>query len=124
MSLLHTLTHPKRIQDVRFHKAKSGEEFLLVAAEDKKVTIYSTRSEDSTSLPVVAEATGHENRYGMLVSHLLSPCQRLLVPFCFSSVKAIDTLAVTASKSDPKRAWTTIMSKGTQLIQKVYNQNP
>lgn len=64
MALLYAFTHPKRVQDVRFHRTITGKELLLVAAEDKKVTIYSTNSSDSTSLPIVAEAIGHENRYG------------------------------------------------------------
>ena len=66
MSLLHTLTHPSRIQDIRFYTSSDGTEYLLVAAEDKKVTFYSTDSEDSTSLPIIAVAIGHENRYSLL----------------------------------------------------------
>lgn len=64
MELLHTVTHPSRIHDVRFCKKDSGDgELLLVAAEDKKVTVYDSSSDDSTSLPIVAELIGHQNRY-------------------------------------------------------------
>ncbi|KAL5536983.1 MAK11 [Sanghuangporus sanghuang] len=87
MSLLHTVRHSKRIQDVRFHRAKSGEEYLLVASEDRKVTIYSTKSEDNTSLPIIAEAVGHQNR-----------------------VKSLDTLAVATTQAKSEQKWTTIMS--------------
>ncbi|KAL5531595.1 hypothetical protein ACEPAG_4472 [Sanghuangporus baumii] len=87
MSLLHTIRHSKRIQDVRFHRAKSGEEYLLVASEDKKVTFYSTKSEDNTSLPIIAEAVGHQNR-----------------------VKSLDTLVVATTKTKTEQKWTTIMS--------------
>ncbi|KAL5492334.1 MAK11 [Sanghuangporus weigelae] len=87
MSLLYTVRHSKRIQDVRFHRAKSGEEYLLVASEDKKVTIYSTKSEDNTTLPIIAEAIGHQNR-----------------------VKSLDTLVVATTRMKEEQKWTTIMS--------------
>ncbi|EJD07517.1 WD40 repeat-like protein [Fomitiporia mediterranea MF3/22] len=86
MVLLHTFTHPKRVQDVRFYRSTSGKEYLLVAAEDKKVTFYNTTSTDSTSLPIVAEAIGHQNR-----------------------VKAIAILGVATPHTAPERPWTTIM---------------
>ncbi|KAH8116375.1 WD40 repeat-like protein [Phellopilus nigrolimitatus] len=89
MSLTHTFTHPSRVHDVHFCSNISSESedvFLLVAAEDKKVTIYDTSSKDSTSLRVIAEVIGHQNR-----------------------VKAIDTLAIAIPSSSP-RSWTTILS--------------
>ncbi|THH12062.1 hypothetical protein EW145_g254 [Phellinidium pouzarii] len=86
MALLLTFTHPSRVQDVRFcsNVAPNNEcEFLLVAAEDKKVTIYSTTSKDSTSLPVIAEVIGHQNR-----------------------VKAMDILSIAITSF---HSWTTIL---------------
>ena len=62
MQLLQTFSHSSRIQDVRFFLDEDGTEYLLVAAEDKKVTFYGLEAEDTNSLPVVAEAVGHENR--------------------------------------------------------------
>lgn len=65
MVLLHTLTHPARVQDVCFcsHLPASEEkEYLLVAADDKIVTFYDTSSTDSTSLPIAAETIAHNNR--------------------------------------------------------------
>ena len=65
MVLLHTLTHPARVHDISFCSEMPGNkeaEYLLVAAEDKKVTFYETTGEDSTSLPVVAETAAHKNR--------------------------------------------------------------
>ena len=85
MSLLYTINHPKSIQDVLFHQAKSGEEYLLVASEYKKVNVYSTNSEDSTSLPIIAEAIGHQNRY--------APFQ------CTRSISLTSTLTVIQRKS-------------------------
>ena len=63
MSLLHTITHRSRVQDVRFVSRLKGDgELLLVAAEDKKVTIYDMSGAESTSIPIVAELVGHTNR--------------------------------------------------------------
>lgn len=65
MVLLHTLTHPARVQDISFCCGLPGNkeaEYLLVAAEDKKVTFYDTTGKDSTSLPIVAETAAHKNR--------------------------------------------------------------
>ena len=63
MSLLHTLTHGSRVHDVRFF-AEEESKYLLVAAEDGKVTFYSLPSgpQDDASLPTIAQAVGHENR--------------------------------------------------------------
>jgi protein MAK11 len=62
VKLLQTFSHPSRVHDVRFYCDSDGTEYLLVAAEDKKVTFYGLESESNTSLPIVAEAVGHENR--------------------------------------------------------------
>ncbi|KIK93527.1 hypothetical protein PAXRUDRAFT_12597 [Paxillus rubicundulus Ve08.2h10] len=63
MALRHTITHPSRIHSVRFCKRVNGEgELLLVAAEDKKVSIYNV-PEDPEQLPmIIAEMIGHSNR--------------------------------------------------------------
>lgn len=65
MTLLKTVTHPSRIHDVRFCKRRKDdeEELLLVAGEDKKVVIYNSEGGDETSLPVIGELVGHQNRY-------------------------------------------------------------
>lgn len=63
MTLLQTITHPSRIQDVRFVKRVGEEgELLLVAAEDKKVTVYDSENGSNTTLPILAELVGHQNR--------------------------------------------------------------
>ena len=69
MSPLHTFDHRSRIHDVQFcervtdeNEDETGAELLLVAAEDKKVTIYDSSGKDDTSLPVLAHFVGHENR--------------------------------------------------------------
>ncbi|KAF9224177.1 WD40 repeat-like protein [Gyrodon lividus] len=63
MALRHSITHPSRIHSVRFCKRVNGKgELLLVAAEDKKISIYEI-PEDPEQLPVmVAEMIGHSNR--------------------------------------------------------------
>ena len=43
-------------------RLKGDGELLLVAAEDKKVTIYDMSGAESTSIPIVAELVGHTNR--------------------------------------------------------------
>ncbi|THG98769.1 hypothetical protein EW026_g3486 [Hermanssonia centrifuga] len=89
VKLLHTITHPSRIHDVKFCKRAIGEgEVLLVAAEDKKVSVYDLPS-DRTQVPtVVAEMIGHTNR-----------------------VKAVDMLHIALpSISDSPRTSTTIVS--------------
>lgn len=64
MALRHTITHPSRIHSLRFCKRVNGDgELLLVAAEDKKVSVYQV-SEDPQSTPtIIAEMVGHSNRF-------------------------------------------------------------
>lgn len=91
--MIQSIAHPSRIQDVRFCRhplatdsdsSVDDSELLLVAAEDKKVTVYargpelavsigkaanSDRSDDDetgeleSSYGIVAELVGHSNRY-------------------------------------------------------------
>jgi len=87
MTLLHTITHPSRLHNVKFCKRVVGDgEVLLVAAEDKKLSIYDIPS-DRTEVPtVIAEMVGHANR-----------------------VKAVDTLSVALPHAAP-RSSTTVVS--------------
>ncbi|KAF8519659.1 WD40-repeat-containing domain protein [Gautieria morchelliformis] len=65
MTLLHTLTHPSRVHDVKFFRPVNVDgqpEFLLVAAEDKKVTVYQLLSTADAPPRVIAELVGHTNR--------------------------------------------------------------
>lgn len=87
MQLLHTITHPSRLHDVKFaarvNSAGTGnDDLLLSGGEDKKLTVYSVpdytnydpeneNEEDIEKPTVIAEMTGHTNR-----------------------VKAIDTLTI------------------------------
>lgn len=72
MTILHTITHPSRIHDIRFTKRVNGEgELLLVAAENKLVTIYDVPSIPEQPPTVICELFGHQNR-----------------------VKAVDTLSI------------------------------
>ncbi|KAH7890993.1 WD40-repeat-containing domain protein [Phlebopus sp. FC_14] len=89
MVLQHTVTHPSRIQSVRFCKRVNGEgELLLVAAEDKKVSVYEVLKDPEQLPKIIAEMIGHLNR-----------------------VKAVETLdiALPASSSTDARKMTTIV---------------
>ncbi|PCH44568.1 WD40 repeat-like protein [Wolfiporia cocos MD-104 SS10] len=89
MTLLHTITHPSRLHDVKFCKRVVGNgEVLLVAAEDKKLSVYDLPSDRTIVPPVVAEMVGHTNR-----------------------VKAVETLAIALpSASGSTQSSTTIIS--------------
>ncbi|KAH7335500.1 WD40-repeat-containing domain protein [Rhizoctonia solani] len=86
MTLLDTITHASRVHDVKFWASgdKLTHELLLVAAEDKLVTVYQIDSEERTSR-IIARFEGHTNR-----------------------VKALDILPVSSPGS--KNQKTTLMS--------------
>ena len=64
MTLIHTLQHPSRIHDVRFCKRVEDKgELLLVAAEDKRVTVYEVPSDHEKPPSIIAHFVGHENRH-------------------------------------------------------------
>ncbi|CCM02642.1 uncharacterized protein FIBRA_04746 [Fibroporia radiculosa] len=88
MTLLHSITHPSRLHDVRFCRRVVGNgEVLLVAAEDKKVSVYDVSS-DKTVIPnIIAEMIGHTNR-----------------------VKAVEVLSVSLPTAYTIRSWTTLVS--------------
>ncbi|EKM50100.1 uncharacterized protein PHACADRAFT_32944 [Phanerochaete carnosa HHB-10118-sp] len=72
MNMIHTVQHRSRIHDIKFCKRVEGEgELLLVAAEDKKVSVYEIPADREQTPRIIAHFVGHENR-----------------------VKAIDALAV------------------------------
>lgn len=63
MTLLHILRHPSRIHDVKFSKRVNGDEdILLIAAEDKKLSVYSIPANREETPTIIAEMTGHTNR--------------------------------------------------------------
>lgn len=76
MALLQSITHPARIHNIGFCKGPNGQELLLVAAEDKRVTLYllpnldsehESSDEDDIAIPrenppVFAYLSGHTNR--------------------------------------------------------------
>jgi len=90
MQLLHTITHPSRLHDVKFCERVNGKgEVLLAGAEDKKLSIYKIPDDpESTDPPtIIAEMVGHANR-----------------------VKAVETLSVALPESSgSKRSSTTIV---------------
>lgn len=75
MSLLQSVTHPARIHEILFCKGPKDQDVLLVAAEDKKVTLYvlptiaiadddedDAEKPDATALPIIGYLSGHLNR--------------------------------------------------------------
>jgi len=86
LALLHTLDHSSRIHDVKFAQRVGGEgEVVLVAAEDKKTTVYEVSPDSGTFLRAIAYLVGHGNR-----------------------VKALDTQKITLPSV--KQRFTTILS--------------
>lgn len=64
LALLHTLEHSSRIHDVKFaQRVDGGGEVILVAAEDKKTTVYEVSPDSGTFLRAIAYLVGHGNRY-------------------------------------------------------------
>ncbi|CAE6460776.1 unnamed protein product [Rhizoctonia solani] len=63
MTLLHTTMHPSRIHDIKFWTPDDEplREFLLVAAEDKFVTVYQIGHEEQ-SIKIIAKFGGHSSR--------------------------------------------------------------
>ncbi|KIM32943.1 hypothetical protein M408DRAFT_326639 [Serendipita vermifera MAFF 305830] len=76
MALLQSITHSARIHNIGFCKGPNGQDLLLVAAEDKRVTLYllpnldsehESSDEDDIAIPrenppVFAYLSGHTNR--------------------------------------------------------------
>jgi hypothetical protein len=98
MTLIQTISHPSRIHGCAFcprpHASSPDDELLLVAAEDKKISVYmcqpsvdaspkpsndESNPSDTDILPdaerdnksgycIVAELVGHENRFVLLAN--------------------------------------------------------
>jgi protein MAK11 len=63
LAVLYTLEHESRIQDVKFARRVDQEgEVILVAAEDKKTTVYEICLDSDTVLRPIAYLVGHRNR--------------------------------------------------------------
>lgn len=62
MDMLCTITHASRIHDIKFCRRVGSEgEFLLVGAEDHKLSVYDI-PKDGSAPSVIAEMVGHINR--------------------------------------------------------------
>ncbi|KAN0126332.1 WD40-repeat-containing domain protein [Lactarius tabidus] len=98
LALLHTLEHSSRIHDVKFAQRVDGEgEVVLVAAEDKKTTVYEVSPNSGTFLHAIAYLVGHGNR-----------------------VKALDTLKITLP-STTRRSTTVLSSVSSDGTINVYD---
>jgi len=106
MTLLHSISHPSRLHDIRFCKRVVGTgELLLVAAEDKKLSIYDTSSNPDELPTIVAEMIGHSNRF----VYFLSSSTSVFLKSYRISVKAVDTLSIALPSSPSYPSSTTIV---------------
>ncbi|VDC02899.1 unnamed protein product [Peniophora sp. CBMAI 1063] len=91
LSKVHTITHPSRIQDVKFVSRPDGAgQVLLVAAEDKKTTAYVVVPDADVQPRIIASFIGHGSR-----------------------VKAIDTLRVARADGTATTVLGSVSSDGT-----------
>ncbi|KAH7910234.1 WD40-repeat-containing domain protein [Hygrophoropsis aurantiaca] len=100
MVLRHTITHPSRIHNIRFcNRAHAAGEIMLVAAEDKKVSIYDIPEDHDTLPTIIAELVGHTNRVKAveMLQIALPPSKNQTS----ESIKSSTTIACTVS-SDGK----------------------
>jgi len=125
MTLIQTIPHPSRIHDFAFclrsHASSPDDELLLVAAEDKKISVYmcqpsvdaspkpsndESNPSDTDILPdaerddksqycIVAELVGHENRVKAI------DILRISVPSSSNEIESTSTILASAS-SDGK----------------------
>lgn len=107
MNLLHTITHPSRQHDVKFCKRVNGDgEILLIAAEDKMVSVYNISRDHNEAPTIIAEMIGHSNRSAF---HLTLPSNCRINHQ--HSVKAVDTISIALphlKDSNLDRSFTTI----------------
>ncbi|CDO68795.1 hypothetical protein BN946_scf184805.g4 [Trametes cinnabarina] len=63
MDLLHNITHPSRLHDIKFCKRVDGDgELLLAGGEDKKLSIYEVPKDRTKEPTIIADMLGHNNR--------------------------------------------------------------
>jgi protein MAK11 len=95
MALLQSFNHASRIHSISTSRTSSDREVLLVAGEDKKVSIYLLPPIEGypgdggrETPPLLATLSGHANRYARFA---LKPCVISEI-LTLSSVKAVDIL--------------------------------
>jgi protein MAK11 len=111
---VHTLEHSSRIHDVKFAQRVDGQgEVVLVAAEDKRTTVYEVSSDSGAFVRAIAYLVGHGNRYVHRVS------QRCPAQMSYS-VKAIDTQKITLP-SITRRSTTILSSVSSDGTINVYD---
>ncbi|KAI8996465.1 WD40 repeat-like protein, partial [Trametes punicea] len=62
MELLHSITHPSRLHDVKFCRRVDGGELLFAGGEDKKLSVYDVPKDRTKAPTIIAEMVGHSNR--------------------------------------------------------------
>ncbi|KJA23505.1 hypothetical protein HYPSUDRAFT_215091 [Hypholoma sublateritium FD-334 SS-4] len=98
MDLLYTIAHVSRIHDAKFCSRVGGEgEFLLVAAEDHKLSVYDVPKENGTP-KIIAEMIGHTNR-----------------------VKAVQTLEIALPEASGRTSTTVVCTASSDGFINVYD---
>ena len=107
MKLKRLINHASRLHDMRFLPLTNDQECLLIAAEDKKVSVYAFNGEDTpdTAIPPYAVFAGHSNRCED--SHSIDTDTYQLL-----RVKAIDLLTLEPDVSIRKILLVTVSSDG------------
>lgn len=96
MTLLSSINHPARIHDIRFSQVSLENDVLMVAAEDKRVTIYSLErlaegdpvDGPDDRISVLCYLDGHTNRYASII-----PTMPVMLNCRNYSVKGLDVLS-------------------------------
>ncbi|KAJ4476186.1 WD40-repeat-containing domain protein [Lentinula aciculospora] len=116
MSLLHSITHPSRLHDIKFYNRNNQEgQVLLASAEDKKISVYDflplPNGTDSAengkskkySPRIIAEIVGHENRIkAMQTLNISLPSPTLLTPSSDNRIHCHSTTILSTVSSDGK----------------------
>ncbi|KAJ7089867.1 WD40-repeat-containing domain protein [Mycena belliarum] len=90
MTLIHTITHPSRLHDIRFCARVTGVgDVLLAGGEDGNLSVYAVSTDPDTLPRIVAQLAGHTNR--------VKAVQTLSIALPPGSPRASTTLAATAS---------------------------
>ncbi|KAJ7483167.1 WD40-repeat-containing domain protein [Mycena latifolia] len=90
MNLIHTITHPSRLHDIKFCRRVIGEgDVLLAGGEDAKLSVYAVSTDADTPPRIVAQMTGHTNR--------VKAVQTLPIALPAGAPRASTTLACTVS---------------------------
>jgi protein MAK11 len=120
MNLIHTITHPSRLQDVKFCARVDGAgDVLLAGAEDKKLSVYELSTDPEKPPRVIAEMTGHANR-SVSLPRIYNKSSRF-TESCVCSVKAIATLPIALPPASGRASTTVVCTASSDGKIHVYD---